>query len=508
MAALIFSTRPLSLDFFVLDVVHLAYCLLLYFFPLEVEEFTMLSPNSLYAYRMAPPVRPSRSLEGLERVIPPNLQKTPFTPYTPTRSDLFLNKPLPAMPFDQPEPEAEYSGMWSDSDSDSTVDSIASPSEPRNSTESYPIFVSSGSDDFDLVDHPTPADPLDSIVAPQRLLPPRTDSFQSSSSALTSVSKDDVDVDDVEEIKNNKTKSDDAQYGRPSQWSQTRPGTNHYFREKKWDFFPELATPGALPATSSGRISPSLRNGKTRKKEGRLGLSKRGRWNSLDRPGMGLAQARESFKTYVHRTLLTRDSPDNKGKEPSQRPATAPGNEWNEAGSLHQRRGHNVKPLDSSSLDVNMNTQMRALSLHTMSTASTSDMPRSPRSPRQKQLAVPMSPYQKYGPAIWESPKKFKKRNNFLNSKQPAASRSASHLVYTNPTPPLSPPLKMQLQQNTRDAVRALQGGTNHMLFAFDGAKKKISESKDERRREQLKAQIKLVGPVNPHTCSQVDPWL
>jgi hypothetical protein len=398
------------------------------------------------------------------------------------------------MPFDEPEPE--YSGMWSDSDSDdddddnSTVDSLASPSEPRYSTESYPIFVSSGSDDFDLADHPTPADPLDAIVAPQRPLPPRTDSSQSNISALTSNS------------------NSDTQYGRPSQWSQTqtqtqpqatRPGTNHYFREKKWDFFPELATPGSLPATAaSGRVSPSLRNGKTRKKEGRLGLStRRKRWNSLDRPGMGgLAQARESFKTYVHRTL-SRDSPDTpKAKEP-QRPSTA------QPTSLQQRRGLSVKPLDSSSLDVNM--QLRALSLHTMASSSASEMPDSPRSPRQKQLAVPMSPYQKYGSAIWETPKKSKKRNN---AKQPAASRSASHLVYTNPTPPLSPPLKTQLQQNTRDAVRALQDGTSHMFFAFDGAKKKMSESKDERRRELLKSQIKLVGPVNPHTCSQADPWL
>jgi hypothetical protein len=395
------------------------------------------------------------------------------------------------MPLDEPEPE--YSGMWTDSDSDdddSTVDSIASPSEPRCSTESYPIFVSSGSDDFDLVDHPTPADPLDAIVAPQRPLPPRTDSPVSSISALTSNS--------------------DAQYGRPSQWSQTqaqtqtqtqttRPGTNHYFREKKWDFFPELATPGSLPARgASGRVSPSLRNGKTRKKEGRLGLSaKRKRWHSLDRPGMGgLAQARDSFKTYVHRTLA-RDSPDSTKAKDSQRPATA------QPTSLQQRRGLSVKPLEASSLDVNMT--MRALSLHTMASSSASEMPDSPRSPRQKQLAVPMSPYQKYGSAIWETPKKSKKR---ADAKQPAASRSASHLVYTNPTPPLSPPLKTQLQQNTRDAVRALQGGTSQMLFAIDGAKKKMSESRDERRREQLKSQIKLVGPVNPHTCSQTDPWL
>lgn len=133
-------------------------------------------------------------------MIPPTVEKQPFAPYTPTRSQLFLNKPLPAMPFEMEEPE--YSGMWTDSDDEeeeeeedddddhsSAVDSIASPSESRHSTESYPIFVSSGSDDFDLVDHSAPTDPLDTIVAPQRLLPPRTDSFESNTSALTSKSE-------------------------------------------------------------------------------------------------------------------------------------------------------------------------------------------------------------------------------------------------------------------------------------------------------------------------------
>ncbi|KAJ5111384.1 hypothetical protein N7532_001919 [Penicillium argentinense] len=467
----------------------------------------MLAPNYYthpyaYNYRVAPPVRPSRSLEGLERVIPPTSPKS-IDVYSPTRSELFLNKPLPAKPLPSTpsdDLEPEYSGMWSDSSDDesddSTLDSIASP-EPRASTESYPIFVS-GADDI-LGDPPAPADrSVKPIVAPQRLLS-RTDSFVSDTS----------------------TKSD-AQYGRPALWSQpqsqyqsqTRAGTNHYFREKKWDFFPELATPGAVSAV--GRASPEIRNGKTRKKQkpGRLNLSKRRRWHSLDRPGMGmgLAQARDSIKTYVHRTL-SRDSPESRTKAKDKdaqraRPATAPANEVDGTpkSTLQQWRGLAGQPLQHSSLGADVNLQMRALSLHTMSSttaSTTSDMPDSPRSAR---FAVPMTAYQKYGASIWDAPK-FKKRT-LRPRQQPGASRSSSQLASINPTSPLSPPLKTQLQQNTRDAVRVLQGGTSHMLVALDGAKKKISESKDERRREQLKAQIKLVGPVNPHTCGQLDPWV
>lgn len=446
-------------------------------------------PYSLASHRMAPPVRPSRSLEGLERVIPPS----PKQPFFPTRSDLFLNKPLPAKPV--PDEAAEYSsGMWSDSsdsESESTVDSLGSPSEPRNSTESYPIFVSSDSDDF-MVDHPAPADQLNlgpirpSRPSPQRILSSdsRTDSVASGTDSVAEAS--------------------DAQYGRPSHWTQNRTGTNHYFREKKWDFFPELATPSALQA--GGRVSPGIRSGKTRKKEGRLNLAaKRRRWHSLDRAGLGLAYGvRDSIKTYVHRTL-SKDSGETKAKE-SPRPATAP---LDQPG---QQTSYSRPKTQQSCMDLNM--QLRALSVSTAS--SSLEPPSSPRSirtqrsapvQRPRQLAVPMTPYQKYGSAAWETPKKSKRT---VHARSPTNSDgpSSPDFTYANPTPPLSPPFKIQLQQNTRNAARVLQGGTSHVLVALDGAKRKISESKDERRREALKSQIKLIGPVNPHSHGLGDPWV
>ncbi|KAJ5692596.1 hypothetical protein N7462_002019 [Penicillium macrosclerotiorum] len=425
----------------------------------------MLSPT-YHVHRLAPPVRPSRSLEGLERVIPPYYLKQP--PFSPSRSELFLNKPLPAEPLPE-DPTEEYSGMWSDSsDSESTVDSIASPSDPRNSTESYPIFVSSSSDDFsDLVDHPTPH----------------------TSKELGKASTGDDDDEDVHSI----AEKSDAQYGRLSHWSQNRSGTNHYFREKKWDFFPELATPSALQA--SGRTSPSLRSSKARKKDGRLNLAaKRRRWHSLDRAGLGLAYGVcDSIKTHVHRTL-SRESTEPKPKD-SPRPATAPMDRI-DLPTSSARSGETVSLAPSS---TDMNLQFRALSISTLS--STSEVPPSPRSvgPRQKQLAVPLSPYQKYGSAVWETPKTPKPRSLRLprHSKHATPSSSSSDVCIANPTPPLSPPLKLHLQQGSRDAMRALQG-----------ARRKMVESKDDRRRELLKSQIRLVGPVNPHTCLQADPWL
>lgn len=303
----------------------------------------------------------------------------------------------------------------------------------------------------------------------------------------------------------------ETQYGRATAWSQTRGGTNHYFREKKWDFFPELATPSALQA--SGRVSRGgIRTTKTRKKDGRLNLAAKRRWHSLDRAGMGLAHGvRDSIRTYVHRTL-SKDSSE-KSKE-SKRPVTAPAEPPYDQRSFQRQ---NSKTGTNSHSSVDLDTQLRVMSL---STVSMSDMPESPRSvrtqrsapaPRQKQLAVPMSDYQKYGSAIWDSPRKSKRRSvgRVKSSKQPAnIDTSAPAYTYANPTPPLSPPFKLQLQQNTQSAVRVIQGGTSHVLVALDGAKRKFSEAKDERRREALKSRIKLVGPINPHDCLQADPWV
>ncbi|KAK9860888.1 hypothetical protein MYU51_006255 [Penicillium brevicompactum] len=426
---------------------------------------------------MAPPVRPSRSLDGLERVVPP---------HSPLPD--FLNKPLPARPE-----EPESSAMWSDSsDSESTVDSII-PSEPRNSADSYPIFVS-GSDDFDLADQAPSADHL-TLPTP---LPP----LDKCTDAIDIVIDESTEPDSI-------ASSLSDQPGR-QHWTQNRTGANHYFREKKWDYFPELA-----PSSLTGRVSPNMSAQKPRKKGSALEIAKgKYRWHSLDRGGLG--GVRDSIKTYVHRTL-SRDGPaEHKPKDPA-RPATAPmDHHLGDASSILGPKGW--EPQTQQSLAIDTDAAIRAVSVATspsidydytkkmfhlqtpvsptFSNYQTSSpiSSASPTTPRQKQLAVPLSPYQKHGPAIWESAKKPKRNVQSPRSSpcsEPSAS-SAPELSFTK-TASSSPPLK-QLQQNTRGV--------------FMGAKKKIVESKEDRRREQLKAQIKLVGPVNPHTYARSDPWV
>ncbi|KAJ5463427.1 hypothetical protein N7475_008371 [Penicillium sp. IBT 31633x] len=447
---------------------------------------------------MAPPVRPSRSLEGLEQVIPPLSPKSPFS-----QRELFLNKPLPAKPLPE---HPECSAMWSDSsDSESTLDSITGSSEPRYSTDSYPIFVSSGADDFeDLVDHSAPS--ADQLLGSPQQRAKRSDSIEIN-----------INIDEAPSIVEQPSVSvsssfSDTKFANSSNWTSNRTGTNHYFREKKWDYFPELA-PSALQA--SGRISPNMfaQNRKARKKGNPLDFAKeKCRWHSLDRGGLG--GVRDSIKTYVHRTL-SRDSTasDSRSRE-LPRPATAPmDHHLNDVGSI-LRKTDQTPPHSLLALDTNI--AVRTVSVATSSsseydytnhkfhlqtpispTSPTLTYP-SPTTPRPKQLAVPQSEYQKHGPAIWETSKKSKRNVQFPKHKASpnlaagSSSSSAPELSFANTTPPLSQPHK-QFQ---------------HTRGVFMGAKKKISESKEDRRREQLKARIKLVGPVNPHTYVQGDPWV
>jgi hypothetical protein len=442
----------------------------------------MTSPTLSYHSQMAPPVRPSRSLEGLERVIPP-LSPSQFSPR------LFLDKPLPAKPLDP-----ESSAMWSDSDSQSTLDSITGSSEPRYSTDSYPIFVSSGNDFDDLVD-PSADQLLD--PSPQGPLDKRPDSIN----IKIKINEPQI----AEQPSVSLSSSFDTQYGRPVNWSQNRTGTNHYFREKKWDYFPELA-PSTLQA--SGRISPNMstQSNKARKKGTALDFAKgKYRWHSLDRGGLG--GVRDSIKTYVHRTL-SRDSTESKAKDLA-RPSTAMDHNLKDVGSIPTRRAHTpphtglaldtgitrtVSVATSSSSEYDYTNHKFHLQTPISPTSPTAFPLPSPTTPRPKQLAVPLSPYQKHGAAIWEKKEKASKRNvqcpykSSPNLAEPSSS-SAPELSFTRATLPLSP--------------RPFQ-----TRGVFLGAKKKIVEAKEEKRREQLKARIKLVGPVNPHTYVQADPWV
>lgn len=414
-------------------------------------------------------MRLSRSLEGLEKVIPPGA-----TAYPPTRSDLHphLNKPLPAKPLDQVRTTLS---AWSD---DSSVESFGDPSDTKDSTESFPIFVSSGSDDLDDPPVESTLDDLDSGTGPPS---PALNAFLS-----------------------------EERYGaahHPS-WSQNKVGTSHYFREKKWDFFPELATPSALGNPAALPVAAKARkNNASRLNLPGLDFGKsRSRWHS-DNAGSSLAHGvRHSIRSYVSRTL----SKDNKPKR--RRPLTAPSIYPSKCDGSHKASSltdHSVG--DGSSRQNSLDTyEFGGSSISTdSSTNEHSDDSKPTR--RHKQLAVPLSPYQKYGSSIWDKSGASKKVGHHhvrfpKHAKQASAKESKHETMFSSSAPSLSLPHSPTHQ--SRDYVKALHDGTTHVRGALDDAKRKMTASRADRRREQLKSQIKLVGPVNPYAQPRVDPWI
>ena len=471
----------------------------------------MFNPSPLHYTRLPPPMRPSRSLEGLEKVIPPKSSSN----YPVSRTGLHLNKPLPAKP---PTPDIlpGRTGLsaWSD---DSSIESFDVHSDPKDSTESFPIFVSSGSDDLnDLVD-PPPA--IESTLDDPD---PDLDPVSVSVSDLDSDRDPDPPLDSPLSARSSLALNafiSEERYGvshHPS-WGQNRAGANHYFREKKWDFFPELATPSAL--SNSTFSYPAAAKG--RKKDGnRLNLPgldfgrNRSRWTS-ENTGLAIAHGvRDSIRSYVSRTL---SKGENKSKRPG-RPVTAPSISPYKYGASHQSSSltdHSTSIGGSSSRQNSLDTcgEFGSLSISTNSSTNdhSDDTTQPPR--RRKPLAVPLSPYQKYGASIWDKSGGPKKVNHghhqvrFPKQSKNIPSRKPKHeALFSSSAPSLSLPHSPTHIQ--RDYVKALHEGTSHVRGALDDAKRRMSASKASRRREQLKSQIKLVGPVNPYTHTRVDPWL
>ncbi|KAL4813968.1 hypothetical protein BDW67DRAFT_167270 [Aspergillus spinulosporus] len=516
----------------------------------------MISPSTHSLSRPAPPVQPSQSLEGMEKVIPPSVP----VPYAHTISRLHLDKPLPDLPEKPPTP---FIGSTAWSDDSSMVNSFEddhSVSRPR-SAESYPVFVRSGSADLpDFVDHAVPVPgPVSTL---DRTPSPSADPYhhqihqihEKPAPTLTFLA------------------DDTPRYTDPTpQWNPNhRAGPNHYFREKKWDFFPELAIPSSSPhnynspRTSNNKNSHHNQSLRPRKKD-----TGRSRWIPLPaEKGAALANdVRNSIRSIQRR--LSRNSLDREKPKKSHRPTTAPSPAvyprspypypFDPSPRSHtapligpERDSFAPHSVDSTDrLYVSINEQQATadaiLSLTSTPTGSTIsdqsliELERESHNDtpfyRQKQLAVGIPSYQRYDAAIWDRSGKEKKRLSYprqtprvrfptyRNSSRRNSSVKDNAALSVSPLRPkhsasASMPALVSgsshtIQQGTRHAVRALQDGTSHVLVAIDGARRKIarsgsgamSGSKLDRKRMELKSQIRLVGPVNPYTHAG-DLWI
>ncbi|KAE8352113.1 hypothetical protein BDV28DRAFT_149363 [Aspergillus coremiiformis] len=437
----------------------------------------MISPTSFAVSRQAPPVRPSRSLEGLEKVIPP----------PPARSAPWLDKPLPELPA-KPLPDTpsmETPTAWCD---DSSTDvSFETRRASDASAESYPVFVHSASDDLaEFAEHShVPGTP----VRPYRKPGP-------SPLAFTTSSGDHHDL-------------------RPF-LTGGHVAPNHYFREKKWDFFPELATPSELsPGYPKFPLTPR-KHSNNRMSLAALDFTKKGsRWAASDKRAP-TSDVRNSIRSYIQRTLSRHSI--NKTK-PKRRPelSTSPSDFREEYESSRKTASSNYSNYsDRGSTGpqqnfLDLSDELKRMSVTSYLSSESDRSIDSTASHQKKEVAARSSALQKYKPIMWEKPGhgkriSYRQRGNvrFPNYRKKTISFRCDPSSKDTPSSACS-----ALQQSTRFCVRVLQDGTSCVLIALDGARRRIIQAKVDRRRRLLKSKIRIIGPVNAYTTYDlVDPWI
>ncbi|KAI4192356.1 MAG: hypothetical protein LQ348_003174 [Seirophora lacunosa] len=124
--------------------------------------------------------------------------------------------------------------------------------------------------------------------------------------------------------------------------------------------------------------------------------------------------------------------------------------------------------------------------------------------PRVKSPAIPLTPYQEMGPKAWETASKASKKTS---KSEKTKSNGASHLSLSKhdetpqvqfSTPVYSAPLPIEKSPKPRSMVNklasAFSNGTTQVESAVGLNTARVKRTKSEKRREELKRKIKVIG--------------
>ncbi|KAL1859271.1 8-oxo-dGTP diphosphatase [Paecilomyces lecythidis] len=437
----------------------------------------MLSPQKPY-YRQPPPVKPSKSLEGLEVVVPPG---TFFISQSDISVDIF-NKPLPAKPL--PETPERSPSLYSH---DSLLETFIYRTSTETTDDSH-IPVASDLDDFS-----------------RAITRPATAGHLSTRPSLAQLSRDKVSSLSLKAFMTQERFGGDIH---------ARIKAGPYFREKKWDFFPELATPSGLQATTY----PGRSNGLKRRLRGRkspvslpasLEFGRSGtRWLAENKAlvlGHGI---RDSIRSCMQKTTSRKKSYEQNKQKPNAR-SNHPYAQRPAYDAMDSKAWYETSKPGPQQDYVDVYDRMRTLSISpdpSCGSSFSSSQSRTLVNQSSRQQLYPTESYEDYGFKTGGDLLLYRRASYSKDSYRaaPKPPRRTSSMIEMrkctciNPTPPLPQPRSAQLQQQTQQYVKALHNGTSQMISALDGAKKKLMETKADRRRAELKKQIKMVGPVDP----------
>ena len=127
---------------------------------------------------------------------------------------------------------------------------------------------------------------------------------------------------------------------------------------------------------------------------------------------------------------------------------------------------------------------------------------------RSKQHAIPMSPYQKYGPVVWDNPRRREKEKQRIREERQRAKLKAEALKQGKVGTGKMPEAKDKRRSEPPPLVTNFHNGQKQLLTALDDTKLKLKKTNSEKRREALKKSIQLIGPADQFPDGRVNHWI
>lgn len=499
-----------------------------------------MAPPARSPLRAPPPPLPSRSLLGMEKVIPPYIPPPQRWPLSPTAD---TDKPLPQ----RPQPSRRSSSVYSDESGYTKIidlyanwkvdDDHVAPTALQSVEYGDALtgllarrFTQSSSPISPLT---IPNSPKHGVSIP---------SLRLTSEDLPATSMVDVKtapsfVEFSRSLQAKKANTDSPlspltspQHGAISHetfWKQSRRSSREVRAiafEYEQQHVPRDFSPQITKVVNSNPIErgPDLELGEQRSSSNFSSIP------SSDSSFVVYTGVRESIRAIIRNKVGRKKESDRKAKEGLQSVASANDQMPNSESSWHPERSFSWVSSRRSSLQQGVANTLRSLSL-TKPPSRGRQVPQSPRG-RQKQLAVPLTPYQKYGTVVWHNSQREKRHQaRAARTLQKSAMPSAG-------TQQLATPNHRQIQtQRSSEMLTAFQSGMSQILDALGETKHKIARtnpekrrgsgkknskvipagaeqevrkrifrSSSEKRREKLKKSITLVGPVDPYAVEHI----
>lgn len=197
---------------------------------------------------------------------------------------------------------------------------------------------------------------------------------------------------------------------------------------------------------------------------------------------------RESIRAIIQSKMGRKKESVQKGKERVESVASINGPAPSSYSSLQPQRKFSWVSSRKSSLQEGVTSITRSLSL----TKPPSPSRQAPSSHRvgQKQLAIPLTPYQKYGAAVWRNSQRQKK-HHVRAARTPQKSVKPVVGIRGFPTQNRRrvPP------QRASEIFSAFQNGKDQILSALDETKNRTARTNSEKRQEAMKKAIMLSRP-------------